>query len=68
VAEVRRVITTAALDKDTRTSYGTGLLRFTQYCDAEGISKADRVPTALDLVAAFMADSLGKVSGSCIQN
>jgi hypothetical protein len=68
VAGARAAITTAALDKDTRTSYGAGLLRYAQFCDAEGISEIDRVPAIPELVAAFVAASSGKVSGSCVHS
>jgi hypothetical protein len=68
VAGARAAITTAALDKDTRTSYGAGLLRYTQFCDAKSIEEIDRIPAIPEVLAAFVAASSGKVSGSCVHS
>lgn len=50
----------------TRANYGAGLLRFTQFCDREGISEQDRMPASRVLLAAFAADAAGVNSGSSI--
>jgi hypothetical protein len=68
VAGVRAAITTATLDRDTRSSYRASLLRFSQFCNAEGIPEADRVPAIPELIAAFVAASAGAVLGSCIHS
>jgi hypothetical protein len=52
----------------TRESYGAGLLRFTQFCDREAISESARMPASAVLLAAFIADAVGTVTGSAIRN
>lgn len=52
-----------SLEKDTRASYGAGIMRFHQFCDAFDISEDARVPASPDLLSAFLASSAwGQVS------
>jgi hypothetical protein len=53
---------------DTRETYGAGPLRFTEFCDREGISERARMPADRYLLAAFVADAIGSCSGACIRN
>ncbi|KAJ6535459.1 hypothetical protein B0H19DRAFT_1322346 [Mycena capillaripes] len=53
---------------DTRESYGSGLLRWTQFCDCYGIGERTRMPADRFLLAAFIADAIGMRSGKCIRN
>ncbi|KAJ7934680.1 hypothetical protein B0H13DRAFT_2305464 [Mycena leptocephala] len=53
---------------ETRESYGAGLLRFSQFCDREGIGEAARIPADRFLLAAFVADAIGSCTGKCIRN
>ncbi|KAE9406907.1 hypothetical protein BT96DRAFT_810340 [Gymnopus androsaceus JB14] len=57
-----------ATTDDTRQAYGAGLLRFNQFCDAESIPEALRMPASSILLGAFVADHMGTCSGKCIQN
>ncbi|KAJ7253474.1 hypothetical protein C8J57DRAFT_1437303 [Mycena rebaudengoi] len=54
--------------EDTRQSYGAGLLRFHQFCDAQGISEALRMPADKFLLSAFVANAIGSCSGKAIRN
>lgn len=58
----------SATTDDTRQAYGAGLLRFNQFCDAESIPEALRMPASSILLGAFVADHIGTCSGKCIQN
>ncbi|KAJ7577742.1 hypothetical protein C8J56DRAFT_898894 [Mycena floridula] len=53
---------------DTKTSYGAGLLHFTQFCDRECIPEKHRMPASKILLAGFAADAAGTVSDSCISS
>lgn len=57
-----------SLDVDTRSNYGAGLLRFTQFCDRISISEDKRMPASGDLLSAFVADASGTVSDSTVNN
>ncbi|KAF8185916.1 hypothetical protein K438DRAFT_2019977 [Mycena galopus ATCC 62051] len=57
-----------ATTEGTRESYGAGLLRFLQYCDAHGIEEESCMPADVDIVAAFVASAVGTCSGKCIRN
>jgi hypothetical protein len=50
----------------TRSTYGTGLLRFTQFCDKYNISESDRMPASFILLVAFISEHAGTVSGKTI--
>ena len=53
---------------DTCTQYGAGLLRFTQFCDQNGIPEGRRMPASYVLLAGFIANASGSVSGKSIRN
>ncbi|KAJ7035993.1 hypothetical protein C8F04DRAFT_1258353 [Mycena alexandri] len=57
----------ATTDK-SRESYGAGLLRFHQFCDRGNIPERDRMPADRLLLAAFVADAIGTLSGKGIRN
>lgn len=52
--------------ESTRKTHGAALLRFTEYCDAEGVSEEDRMPASPFLLATFLASLEGSVSESSI--
>ena len=54
----------ASLDDNTKTNYASGLLRFTQFCDLEGVPEHERMPASPELLASFAAHYAGKVSGT----
>lgn len=58
-------VSLASLEEKTRSNYGAGLLRFTQFCDAFNIPEALRMPAPEWLLAAFAASAAGSVSSSC---
>jgi len=53
-----------SLDVNTRKNYGSGLLRFTQFCDAERVSEFKRLPASESLLAAFCASWASRVASS----
>ncbi|KAG1719864.1 DNA breaking-rejoining enzyme, partial [Suillus paluster] len=57
-----------SLDADTRSNYGAGLLRFTQFCDSINIPEAERMPAADTLVAQFAAAFAGTTSDKTLNN
>jgi hypothetical protein len=57
-----------SLDENTRSNYGAGLLRFTQYCDAHSISEHNRMPASEILLSAFSASAAGTASESALNN
>ncbi|KIJ08907.1 hypothetical protein PAXINDRAFT_88216 [Paxillus involutus ATCC 200175] len=57
-----------SLDQDTRSNYGAGLLRFTQYCDSCNIPEADRMPASENLIAAFAASHAATASDKTLNN
>ena len=52
----------------TRSNYGAGILRFTQFCDAWKISEEDRMPASATLLAAFVSCHAGSFSGKTIKS
>ena len=57
----------ASVEPSTRRNYGTGLLRFTQFCDRHNISETLRMPASELLLALFVAEEgAGHVSGGTI--
>lgn len=58
----------ASLDNDTKEAYGSGILRFTQFCDVYKIPEKDRMPASVVLLSAFLSFYAGKVSGSAVKN
>jgi hypothetical protein len=55
-----------SLEEKTRSNYGAGLLRFTQFCDTSNVSEADRCPASEILISAFIASYAGLRSSDCI--
>ena len=56
-----------SLAPNTRSTYGAGLLRFTQFCDSEKIPEPKRMPASYFLISAFIAEHSGTVSGKTIK-
>ncbi|KIK90257.1 hypothetical protein PAXRUDRAFT_831726 [Paxillus rubicundulus Ve08.2h10] len=57
-----------SLDQDTRSNYGAGLLRFTQYCNSCNIPEADHMPASENLIAAFAASHAATTSDKTLNN
>ena len=57
-----------SLDTTTRSNYGAGLLRFTQFCDDQGIDESLRMPASSELLALFAAHHAGLASGKTLNN
>ncbi|KIL55884.1 hypothetical protein M378DRAFT_58378, partial [Amanita muscaria Koide BX008] len=57
-----------ALAPNTRSTYGSGILRFSEFCDKNGIGETDRMPASNLLLASFVAEHAGSCSHSCIKN
>jgi hypothetical protein len=55
-----------SLEQKTRSNYGAGLLRFTQFCDANNVSEHHRCPASEILISAFIASYAGLCSTDCI--
>ena len=55
-----------SLEEKTRSNYGAGLLRFTQFCDSHNISEIDRCPASEVIISAFIASYAGLRSSDCI--
>lgn len=55
-----------SLEEKTCSNYGTGLLRFTQFCDSHNISEADRCPASEVIISAFIASYANLCSLDCI--
>lgn len=61
-------IAMSSLEEKTRSNYGAGLLRFTQFCDAFDLPEELRMPAPEWLLAAFAASAAGSVSGTCLDS
>ncbi|KAF8063614.1 hypothetical protein FPV67DRAFT_1507341 [Lyophyllum atratum] len=57
-----------SLDENTRSNYGAGLLRFTQFCDSNSIPEHQRMPASEFLISAFAASAAGSTSDSTLGN
>ena len=57
-----------SLHADTLTSYGAGLLRFTQYCDKLDIPESHRMPADRIILTAFIGAHVGSVGGKAVAN
>src|ERR1700722_4153373 len=55
-----------SLDTATRSGYGSGLLRFTQFCDRHNIPEDSRMPASESLLVLFAADAAGQISASTL--
>lgn len=58
----------AGLAHSTRSTYGAGILRFTQFCDLEGVSEEARMPASYSLLCAFLSSMVGKVSDASMRS
>jgi len=58
----------ASVESKTRENYGSGLLRFHQFCDSLSISEDKRMPASESLLAAFIAHWAGKVAVTTADN
>lgn len=56
------------LDENTRSNYGAGLLRFTQFCDTLSIHEEARMPASEHLLAIFASDAAGYSSDKTVGN
>jgi hypothetical protein len=57
-----------ALTPNTKSTYGAGLLHFTQFCDEWGIDKETQMPASYALLCAFIGEHKGKQSGNTIRS
>lgn len=57
-----------SLDEATRSNYGAGLLRFTQFCDLHSIPEAQRMPASSNLISSFAASAAGHLSPNTLNN
>ncbi|KAI6154728.1 hypothetical protein BKA82DRAFT_3969337, partial [Pisolithus tinctorius] len=57
-----------SLDVNTRSNYGAGLLRFTQFCDLFAIPETSRMPAPSELISLFAAHHAGHVSEKTLNN
>ena len=59
----------ASLAPATRKTYGSGLLRFSQFCDLHNISEVERMPASAQLLASFLAElAAGSVAHETAKN
>jgi hypothetical protein len=56
----------ASLDIATRRNYGSGLLRFTYFCDEQHTPEASRMPASETLLSAFCASWARKVAATTV--
>jgi len=57
-----------ALAPNTKSTYGAGPLRFTQFCDKWDIAEEDRMPASYPLLCAFIGEHKGLQSGNTIKS
>ena len=57
-----------ALAPNTKSTYGAGPLRFTQFCDKWNISEEARMPADYALLCAFIGEYKGRQSGNTIRS
>ena len=57
-----------ALAPNTKSTYGAGPLRFTQFCDKWGITEEARMPADYALLCAFIGEFKGLHSGNTIRS
>lgn len=63
-----KVVLEDAFAPTTRTTYGTGLGAFHDYCNLRGIEEGHRSPVNPTVLATFIADCIGTYGGSTIRN
>ncbi|KAK0217764.1 hypothetical protein IW262DRAFT_1449035 [Armillaria fumosa] len=62
-----REVMSNSVTEDARKNYGTGLLRFMQFCDTYSVPESLHIPVSEPLLALFVAEmSAGKVQPSAI--
>lgn len=68
--DLRRVVELLSLAwaDSTAAVYGSGLLVYHVYCDLKAVSEAQRAPTSLALILAFISTMAGSYSSSAIEN
>ena len=52
----------------THCIYSSGLLRFTQFCNVQSITEANRMPAAEWLLSAFCANWAGKIAATTVNS
>ncbi|KAG2038535.1 hypothetical protein BDR03DRAFT_805710, partial [Suillus americanus] len=57
-----------SLASGTQETYGSGLLVFHVFCDAQGVSKEQQGPTSSVLLLVFIANCAGMCSGKTLEN
>lgn len=57
-----------SLDESTRSNYGAGLLRFTQFCDHHSIPEEAHMPASSNLINSFAASAAGHLSAPALSN
>ena len=66
LAESAKMAITGALAISSKSTYGAGLLRFSQFCDRWSISESARMPASYALLCAFIGNYKGMVSGKTV--
>lgn len=67
LADTARLSIMGALAINTRNSYGAGLTRFTQFCDAWDIPEPSRMPASYALLCAFIGANRGSTPGGTLK-
>lgn len=57
----------SALKPESVSTYGAGVLRFTQFCDEWKIPECERMPASYALLSAFISANAGKSAGNTIK-
>jgi len=65
-ASILMEVMLSSLEPKTRSNYGAGLLRFTQFCDQLAIPEQNRCPASEVLISAFIASYAGRRSTDCV--
>jgi len=52
---------------NTKSTYGAGLIRFTEFCDKYHIAEIHRMPASWPLLCAFISEHRGRVSGNTVK-
>ncbi|RXW24365.1 hypothetical protein EST38_g1487 [Candolleomyces aberdarensis] len=68
-AEVAKVVEAvrSTLAPATKSSYGSGILRLSQFCDEHRIREEQRMPASYALLSAFVGTYKGRVAGSTVR-
>ena len=68
LVESAKMSITGALAPSSKSTYGAGLLRFSQFCDRWQISEGSRMPASYALLCAFIGNHKGTTSGRTIKS